>query len=101
MVGYVYFIQVGKNGPIKIGWTERDAVARLREWYCQIPWANLRFLGKLSGRRSREKRIHNLFRKDMIIPKVPVGVRSVEKTEWFRPSKSLLQYIHGLKDKTL
>lgn len=101
MEGNIYFIQVGQDGPIKIGWTKRGVVIRFREWCGEVPWADLRFLAKLPGGRSREKKIHNLFRKDMIVPSTPKGVKPILETEWFYPSKSLLGYVNRLQDRLL
>lgn len=101
MDGHVYFIQAGQDGPIKIGWTKREISIRFREWCSQIPWADLIFLGKLPGERSRERKIHKLFESDMIVPELPQGMQGITETEWFQPSKSLKGYVNRLQDRSL
>ena len=96
--GWVYFIQIGSGGPIKIGWTGRTIPIRLRELCSKYPWLEIRFLGKLPGTKKREGRLHEIFRKDMIVPDiVPEGVMPILETELFRPSESLMGYIDRLQ----
>ena len=97
MKGHIYLVQVGQDGPIKIGWTRRGVNTRLREWCGEVPWAELRFLGKVPGDRSRERRIQRLFKQHMILPKTPNGVREVKETEWFHPAEGILRYTRGLQ----
>jgi len=99
---YVYFLQMGDDGPIKIGWTGRNMAKRLREHCCDKPYLKIKFLGKLKGTKNREAAIHKLFNKDMVLPEyLHEGVGDIKKTELFRPSKSLLGYINRLQDKSL
>lgn len=99
--GYVYFIQLGEDGPIKIGWTGRTVAIRLRELCARYPWLSVKFLGKIPGELYQEKSLHNRFKKHMIVPEVPHGVKPIIETELFLPSKSLLKYVGNLRDKSL
>jgi hypothetical protein len=100
---FVYFLQIGENGPIKIGWTSRPPY-RVREHCSEHPHETIRFLGKVPDNkyRERERRLHKTFQKDMIVPEeVPEGIEAPKKSEIFRPSESLLGYISRLEDKSL
>ena len=91
---YVYFIQAGEDGPIKIGFAKHVG-ARLStlqtDNHCE-----LRILGVCNGDRDCEARTHQQFRMDHI------------RGEWFRPTKALLNHIstlsqhphHDLKPKS-
>lgn len=77
--GFVYFIQAGNAGPIKIGWALNDVVGRLA--VLQIgSWEELRLLGVIPGSQEDERRLHASFAHARI------------RGEWFRASK-VLRYI--------
>lgn len=77
--GFVYFIQAGEAGPIKIGWT-KSVPAR----FSALQAGNaepLRLLAVLPGRISYERALHSRFAGLLI------------RGEWFRPDKGLLAFI--------
>jgi Meiotically up-regulated gene 113 len=77
--GYVYFIQVGGGGAIKIGFSH-NAAERVR----RIQGGSLdpvRCIGVMLGGRRREYELHRTF-----------GAHRVSG-EWFRPHPSLMAYI--------
>lgn len=79
---FIYFIQAGANGAIKIGRTD-DVYARLDT----LQTANaeeLRLLLFIDGDRALETTFHAHFVKDHI------------RGEWFRPSPELLQFVRDL-----
>lgn len=58
-VGWVYFIQAGKNGAVKIGWT-RQPDRRFRALQTS-QHSQLRFLGVIPGDRTLERQLHQRF----------------------------------------
>lgn len=81
---YLYFIQQGEEGPIKIG-VSKHPDKRLRE----LQTANaveLVLLGTHKGIRSDEKRIHKMFENNRL------------SGEWFEPCLPLLSLVEELKD---
>lgn len=77
--GYVYFIQAGDRGPIKIGWS-CEVSRRLAE----LQTANasrLVLLGFIPGTQALERAWHERFAEDRL------------EAEWFRPSQVLLDAI--------
>ncbi len=93
MEEHVYFLQIEDwpdgNGPIKIGRTRRGVNTRFREWQCGVPFHRLKFLGKKRGGAKLEAMLKRLFAEDTVVP----PDSDISKTEWFWPSKSLLNYI--------
>jgi len=83
MLGSVYFIQEGTDGPIKIGFTEADVGVRARCTYMQVGNSSpLRVLGEIRGvSKLAERRWHQKF------------AASHKLGEWFWPSKELLDAI--------
>ena len=84
-MNYLYFIQAGKDGPIKIGITN-DIEKRLKS----LQTANSKklevlYYTKTSSPRKSEKLLHDHFRENNI------------NGEWFRPDKYLLDHIEKLK----
>lgn len=80
----IYFVQQGKDGPIKIGLVTRGSVIdRLAELQCGNP-NQLCLLGTMDGDRTIESQIHRRF--------VGAHIRG----EWFRPVETLLVFIHTL-----
>jgi hypothetical protein len=77
--GFIYFIQAGNDGPIKIGWSE-DVRSRLK----QLKTANalpLKLLGSIEGTQEVEQFCHKLFSHLLV------------DGEWFNPDTSLLEMI--------
>jgi len=79
--GYVYFIQCGIDGPIKIGYSKyQNAESRLTVAQVYNPIL-LTLLCVIPGGRAKEIELHNKF-KDICI----IG-------EWFTPTQELNEYI--------
>lgn len=78
MSGYVYFIQAGKDGPVKIGWA-KDPIKRMKELQCASA-ATLRLLAAERGGRDLEAAFHRVF------AVVRIG------GEWFAPSSLVLAH---------
>lgn len=78
---WVYFVQAGEGGPIKIG---RSADLEARVSALQTANANvLRVIGKYPGRSAVERGLHTLFAK----------YRTRDGGEWFHPSPELMAFI--------
>lgn len=73
---FVYFIQCGSNGPIKIGWAADPAV-RLAELQSANPLP-LTLIGSFIGDRSAEAALHREFQEYRL------------HGEWFRPTPAIL-----------
>ena len=58
----VYFIQAGKDGPIKIGYTANDVKNRLLTLQPSSPYP-LTILGVMEGDVELEKNIHKKFKR--------------------------------------
>jgi len=76
----IYFIQAGKNGPIKIGYTETNVHERLKQLQTACPY-ELKLLWCIEGSQQEESNIHDRF-----------GYEKV-RGEWFHPSRLLLNFI--------
>lgn len=72
MKGYVYFIQAGIDGPIKIGFSKTDPSRRMGQLQAGCPW-ELRLLGFIPGTKFDEKLLQEKFSQFNI------------RREWFRP----------------
>ena len=74
----IYFVQVGKNGPIKIGQSEtiHDKLAELQ---VGCPW-KLRLLFVYNGRDFSESGLHEHFKDENI------------RGEWFRPARAIKEF---------
>ena len=81
LIGWVYFIREGVQGPIKIGWS-KSPEARIAALQTANP-NPLVLLGKIPGPMEEERRIHSIFDRDRI------------QGEWFRPSPVLLSFVRG------
>ncbi|MET4184936.1 hypothetical protein ABIB94_007065 [Bradyrhizobium sp. JR7.2] len=79
MTSFVYFIQVGVDGPIKIGISD-DPTERMGSLQCGCPW-RLRIIGAAPGAFENEEDLHKRF----------ADIRM--EGEWFHPSKALLAEI--------
>jgi hypothetical protein len=77
---YVYFVQQGENGPIKIG-RASNVARRVRQIQVSNP-APLRLLASIDG--DREMEMHERFMKSCI------------SGEWFKPEDELLQFLREL-----
>lgn len=75
----VYFLQVGVDGPIKIGFTA-DVESRVATLQTASPFP-LRLLGRVPGDEERERAIHLEF--------AHLRLRG----EWFSPAPELLEFI--------
>jgi hypothetical protein len=78
----VYFIQAGKDGPIKIGWTN-DLANRLSTFQV-ANYRTLHVRAVMLGKAAIERPTQRLFRNDRI------------RGEWFKPSDGLLEYVSDL-----
>ncbi len=76
----VYFARAGSDGPIKIGITTGDPVARIAALQTGCPWP-LVFIGSVSGSFQQEAWLHARFAAERM------------KGEWFNPSPGLLTAI--------
>lgn len=79
---FIYFIQCGTQGPIKIGFT-KDILKRMQT----LQTANhekLHIIGMIAGSEQEEVVLHQKF--------APLVIRG----EWFQPNSTLLEYIHSL-----
>jgi hypothetical protein len=84
---WVYFIQIGKRGPIKIG-SAINPHARIEDFQVACPW-RLRLMGRLRGGEREEKRLHRKF----------CGHRI--RGEWFRPVPEIIGYIRAHTRKAM
>jgi hypothetical protein len=82
--GFVYFVQSGEDGPIKIGFAE-DVARRVRELQTAHA-ARLRILAFIRGSMTTERQLHWQFRAIRI------------SGEWYSPGPELLAYIAELVD---
>ena len=80
--GFVYFVQAGTTGPIKIGFTKQDPARRIRAIQDLSPH-RLRWIGLLGCRASREREIHKRFAAEAL------------RGEWFRATSRLLAFIEA------
>ncbi len=76
----IYFIQCGKNGPIKIGYTG-NVEGRLASMQTSCPY-ELKLLWSIKGDTDDEQDLHEEWKHERI------------RGEWFHPSKKLLEYIN-------
>lgn len=82
--GWVYFIQAGGDGPIKIGFSLSPAT-RLAQLQTSMP-DRLRLLAQRTGSRADERDLHKAFQVHRI------------RGEWFAPHQDLLDYIAATKE---
>lgn len=76
----IYFIQVGEDGPIKIGFTELDVSLSLAQLQSSH-WQDLRVVLIVDGDRSEERRLHERF----------ASLRIAR--EWFMPIGDLADFV--------
>jgi len=77
----IYFIQCGTNGPIKIGYTNKDVKERVAQLQTACPY-ELKLLWVTDGDQETEQDIHESLKHEHI------------RGEWFRPGKDVLNIIH-------
>lgn len=80
MTGTVYFLQVGHDGPIKIGYTKVNVEYRVRAIQKGSPHI-LRWIGAFPGTRDDEKNAHRLLENSSL------------RGEWFYPTKEVLAFV--------
>jgi hypothetical protein len=83
----IYFIQVGRDGPIKIGATRYPVEQRCAAFQTGNPYP-LRVFGTIEGNHADEAELHRRFAKDWI------------RGEWFLPSDALVAFICTVCDYT-
>lgn len=87
--GFIYFIQQGDDGPIKVGYTKKSVKTRLG--LLQVGNPDELFVIKIiDGTVEDEARIHSIFYESRI------------RGEWFTPTlelKRFLKYLDGVSDK--
>jgi len=79
-LGQVYFLQVEKNGPVKIGFTEGIVYSRVKSLQQSSPH-ELHWIGAYIALPVEEKRLHHLFDAHHL------------RAEWFKPHYTILDYI--------
>ena len=82
---WIYFIQAGDDGPIKIGITKN--VESRREGLQSGSPIVLSLLCAIPGTRANERMLHTHFADDRL------------HGEWFNPHPELLEYIEGLHER--
>lgn len=81
--GWIYFLQSGDPGPIKIGYTSRNVFARLDVLQVGNP-EPLKLLRSVPGTQDDEQQLHRRFSGLLV------------RGEWFRPEPELLAFIDGI-----
>lgn len=78
----IYFVQAGKGGDVKIGYTENDINKR----FADLQSANskqLVLLATLDGNRNTERALHRQFKNDRV------------RGEWYRFSNALRDFLYS------
>ena len=78
----IYFIQCGTNGPIKIGYTNKDVKERVAQLQTACPY-ELKLLWVTDGDQESEQFIHERLKHENI------------RGEWFRPGKDIIEEIES------
>lgn len=76
----IYFVQVGMDGPIKIGFAKTDAAKRIRALMTISPHT-LRWIGVFEGPTTDERHAHELLKDSWL------------RGEWFNPTAQVLEFI--------
>ena len=79
---YIYFIQQGDDGPIKVGYSTSPE-ERLRALQTASPYS-LRLLKVVEGGEALEKQIHTRFAENQL------------QGEWFQPTDTFVAYLESL-----
>jgi hypothetical protein len=82
---WIYFIQAGNGGSIKIGWT-RNVSARFRHLRKEAGGTRLSLLAVLPGFTTDERALHARFAASRLAG------------EWFAPSPDLLEFVRAVAD---
>ena len=77
---YIYFIQAGEGGPIKVGFTSMKPERRISHIQTGCPWP-IKVIGLIEGDAADEKRIHK-----QLAPYKTKG-------EWFSPVAEVLRAV--------
>ena len=80
MKGSIYFLQVGSDGPIKIGYTISPIKQRIRALQTISPHI-LRWIGVFGGTRDDERAAHRLLQNSSL------------RGEWFYPTVEVLAFV--------
>ena len=80
----IYFIQQGKSGPIKIGYTGNNDISKRMETIQIYAPEKLTLLGYIEGDQGQEKLLHQLFHSYRL------------NGEWFEPVPPIINHIMGL-----
>lgn len=80
MTGFVYFMQAGEGGAVKIGFSATSVERRIKGNQVGCP-QTITLLGVIEGNTALEKRFHKAFRRFAI------------RGEWFEPHPRLLALI--------
>jgi hypothetical protein len=83
----IYFIQQGKDGPVKIG-ISWEIKKRLRDISVSSPF-NPVVLALIPGNREKEKQLHRKFKKEHL------------RGEWFKASDRLMEFIRTLPNNNI
>ena len=83
----IYFIQMGDDGPIKIGQTISGVKSRLKTLKTNCPYKlNILYVHENTVYPMSEREIHGWFKEDRL------------EGEWFNPSKKLISFIKEIKN---
>src|ERR1700761_1608274 len=80
MTGFIYFLQVGMDGPIKIGFTNSNVRQRARTLQAISPHV-LRWIGVFPGTKTDERNAHLLLKNCSV------------RGEWFYPTVEVMAFI--------
>jgi hypothetical protein len=78
----IYFIQCGNDGPIKIGYTDRETNIRMAAMQVCCPY-ELKIIGLMEGSYSEEQELHKIFKYHRI------------RGEWFSNTREIINYLNG------
>jgi len=82
----IYFIQSGNNGPIKIGYTDKEVKSRLSSMQTGNP-LQIIVLGTIYGFQDEEKDLHEIFKNYKM------------DREWFYPHPYFIQCVDSIINK--
>lgn len=85
---HVYFMQFGKDTPVKIGWT-CNLGARLQT-IASSHWTEPTILEVTPGDRSAEAKLHHL-----------LAAHRIRKSEWFRPTPEVMKMVDDARHNEL
>ena len=84
----IYFVDINRDGPIKIGFTKRDVGERIKELQTSCPY-QLNLLATMEGDIFREKRLQRSYQNW----KLPGNHQ-----EWYE-REPLIQFIDKIREK--